>query len=99
MCFDSWNSKTVIQSAELVEQTAGRATQVENNVENSFEGFKGWKFSIMEVRHQSRMSGIFLDGPALMLGDNKSVVVFTAIPSNILEKKHCAINWHRCQED
>ena len=53
---------------------------------------------IVEVRYQLRMLGVPLDGPALMLGDNKSVVVSTAVPSSVLKKKHCAINWHRCRE-
>ena len=44
------------------------------------------------------MLGVLLDGPALMLGDNKSVILSTSIPSSVLKKKHCSINWHRCRE-
>ena len=32
------------------------------------------------------------------LGDNKSVVLNTSVPSSILKKKHCAINYHRVRE-
>ena len=44
------------------------------------------------------MLGVLLDGPALMLGDNKSAILSTSIPSSVLKKKHCSINWHRCRE-
>lgn len=33
-----------------------------------------------------------------MLGDNKSVVLNTTIPSSVLKKKHCAVNYHRVRE-
>ena len=49
VCFDSWNSKTASQSAELVEQTADRATQVGNDVDERIEGFKGQEFSIWRI--------------------------------------------------
>ena len=44
------------------------------------------------------MLGIEVDGPALMFGDNKSVVLNTSVPSSILKKKHCAVNFHRIRE-
>ena len=44
------------------------------------------------------MLGVPLDGPAMMLGDNMSVVLNTSIPSSVLKKKHCAINYHRVRE-
>ena len=53
---------------------------------------------IVEVRYQFRMLGVPLDGLALMLGDNKSLVLSTAVTSSVLKKKHCAINWHRSHE-
>jgi hypothetical protein len=39
-----------------------------------------------------------LDGPALMLGDNMSVVLNTSVPSSVLKKKHNAIAYHRVRE-
>ncbi len=50
---------------------------------------------VVEVRHQLRMLGVPLDGPTLMLRDNKSVVISTAVPSGVLKKKHCSTCWHR----
>jgi hypothetical protein len=35
-----------------------------------------------------------LDGPALILGDNKSVVLNTAVPSSVFKKKHNTIAYH-----
>ena len=52
----------------------------------------------MEVRYTLRMLGVQIDGSALMLGDNKSVVINTTIPSSVLKKKHCAIAYHRIRE-
>ena len=39
-----------------------------------------------------------MDGSILMLGDNKSVVLNTTIPSSALKKKHNAIAYHRVRE-
>jgi hypothetical protein len=41
---------------------------------------------------------VALDGPALMLGDNMSVVLNTTVPSSALKKKHNAIADHRIKE-
>ena len=53
---------------------------------------------IMEVRYTLRTMGVPLDGPALMLGDNMSVVLNTTVPSSVLKKKHNAIAYHRVRE-
>ena len=53
---------------------------------------------ILELRYMLRMIGVPLDGPALMLGDNMSVVINTTLPSSVLKKKHCAIGYHRVRE-
>jgi hypothetical protein len=45
-----------------------------------------------------RSLGVQIDGPALMLGDNMSVILNTTVPSSVLKKKHCAINYHRVRE-
>ena len=45
-----------------------------------------------------RCLGVKLDGPALMLGDNMSVVLNTTVPSSVLKKKHCSINYHCVRE-
>ena len=53
---------------------------------------------IIAMRYNLRMLGIDIDGPALMLGDNKSVVLSTTMPSSMLNKKHNAIAYHRVRE-
>ena len=35
---------------------------------------------------------------ALILGDNKSVVLNTTMPSSVLKKKHCAVSYHKIRE-
>jgi hypothetical protein len=35
-----------------------------------------------------------LDGPALMLADNMSVVLNTTVPSSVLKKKHNTTAYH-----
>jgi hypothetical protein len=54
--------------------------------------------SILEVRYMLRSLGVALDGPALMLGDNMSVVLNTTVPSSVLLKKHNAIAYQRVRE-
>ena len=44
------------------------------------------------------MLGVPINEPALLLGDNKSVVLNTTLPSSVLKKKHCAICYHRVRE-
>jgi hypothetical protein len=38
----------------------------------------------LEVRYMLRILGVALDTPALMLGDNVSVVLNTSVPSSVL---------------
>jgi hypothetical protein len=53
---------------------------------------------ILEVTYMLRSLGVALDGSALMLGDNMSVVLNTTVPSSVLKKKHNAIAYHRVRE-
>ena len=53
---------------------------------------------IMEYWYKLHMLGIPLNGPALLLGDNNSVVLNMTIPSSPLKKKHNAIAWHCIRE-
>jgi hypothetical protein len=50
---------------------------------------------IIEMLRSWRVS---LDGPALILGDNMSVVLDTTVLSSVLKKKHNAIAYHRVRE-
>jgi hypothetical protein len=52
----------------------------------------------LEVKNMLRSLGVALDGPALMLGDNISVVLNATVPSSILKKKHNAIAYHLVRE-
>jgi hypothetical protein len=54
---------------------------------------------ILEIRYMLRSLGVVLDGPALMLGDNMSIVFDTTVPSIVLKTKHNATAYHRVRED
>jgi hypothetical protein len=53
---------------------------------------------ILEIRDMLRSLGVALDGPALMLGDDVSIVLKTTVPSSVLKKKHNANAYHRVRE-
>jgi hypothetical protein len=53
---------------------------------------------ILEIMYILRSLGVALDGPALMRGDNMSVVLNTTVPSSVLKEKHNAIYYHRVRE-
>jgi len=53
---------------------------------------------ILETRYKLRMLGVPVEGPAMLLGDNLSVILSTTIPSSVLKKKHQAICYHRIRE-
>jgi hypothetical protein len=53
---------------------------------------------IEEYRYALRMLGVPIEGPAKMLGDNKSVIMSTTILSLALKKKHNAVAYHCVRE-
>ena len=53
---------------------------------------------ILEYRYTLRMLGVEPDGPALLLGDNNSVVLNCTMPNSVLKKKHAACSYHRVRE-
>ena len=53
---------------------------------------------VIALRYQLRMMGVPIDGPAMMFGDNQSVVLNTTVPSSVLKKKHHACAYHRVRE-
>ena len=53
---------------------------------------------IIEYRYALPMLGTPVDGPALMLRDNNSVILNTTVPSSTLKKKHNALAYHRIRE-
>ena len=53
---------------------------------------------VMEYRYLLRALGVEPDGPAMMLGDNNSVVLNCTMPTSVLKKKHNAVAYHRVRE-
>jgi hypothetical protein len=53
---------------------------------------------IMEFRYKLRMMGISIEGVSQVFCDNRSVVLSTTLPSNMLKKKHNAIAYHWIRE-
>ena len=51
-------------------------------------------FGIYIYIYMLHMMGVNAEKSALMLGDSKSVIMNTKMPSSVLKKKHCAINYH-----
>ena len=42
--------------------------------------------------------GVEIDGPTMMYGDNRSVILSTTMPSSVLKKKHLSCNYFRIRE-
>ena len=53
---------------------------------------------IKDLRYKLRMMGVPLAGPAIVFGDNKSVVNGASIPEHKLSKKHLGICYHAVRE-
>ena len=53
---------------------------------------------IRGLRYKLRMMGIHIDGPAYILGDNKSVLVNSSVPTSVLKKKSNSIAFHFVRE-
>ncbi len=54
--------------------------------------------AIIAVRYNLCMLGVAIDGPALLLGDNRSVVLSATLPSSTLKQRHNSIAYHRVRE-
>ena len=52
----------------------------------------------MEYQYVLRMMGAERDGPAMILGDNNSVVLSCTMHNSVLKKKHAACSYHRVRE-
>ena len=50
------------------------------------------------MRYKLRMLGVPIEGPAMMLGDNMSVITNCSLPSSSLKKKHNSIAYHSVRE-
>ena len=54
--------------------------------------------TILTYRTMLRLMGAKVEKTSLLLGDNKSVVINTTVPSSVLKKKHCALSYHKVRE-
>jgi hypothetical protein len=52
----------------------------------------------VKYRYALLMLGLEVDGPAMMFGNNKSVVINTSMPLSQLKKKHNSVAYHRVCE-
>ena len=52
----------------------------------------------IELRYTFRMLGVPIDGPVLLLGDNRGMIQNASMMSSQLKKKHNAIAYHRVRE-
>jgi hypothetical protein len=50
---------------------------------------------IIDLCNTLRSMGVPIDGPSWLLGDNKSVVTSSTIPTSILAKRHTSLSYHR----
>ena len=53
---------------------------------------------VKDLRYKLRMMGVPIAGPAIVFGDNKSVVQGASIPESKLSKKHLGICYHAARE-
>jgi hypothetical protein len=74
-----------------------------NTVENSTYGseFVAMRITtemLLALRTQIRMLSVPLDGVAVLLCDNMSVVMSSTVPGSVPNKKHNDVNYHRVHE-
>ena len=53
---------------------------------------------VVSVRYMLRCLGVKVSKPTPVLGDNRSVILNSTIPSSLLKKKHIAIAYHKTRE-
>lgn len=53
---------------------------------------------VMAVRYMLRCLGVPITKPTTILGDNRSVIINSTVPSSLLKKKHVAISYHMVRE-
>ena len=54
--------------------------------------------TILEYHTMLRLMGANVEKTSLLLGDNKSIVLNSTVPSSVLKKKHCALSYHKVRE-
>ncbi len=53
---------------------------------------------IIDLRYTLRALGVPIQGPAMMFGDNETVVNTASVPYSRLHKRHVALSYHRVRE-
>ena len=53
---------------------------------------------VISVRYMLRCLGVKVTKPTFILGDNRSVILNSTVPSSLLKKKHIAIAYHKTRE-
>ena len=53
---------------------------------------------VISVRYILRCLGVKVTKPTNILGDNRSVILNSTVPSSLLKKKHIAIVYHKIRE-
>ena len=53
---------------------------------------------IIKFQYKLRMLSVPVDEPALLLGDNQSMIMSSTVPSSVLKKKHNSCAYHRIRE-
>eukprot|EP00957_Ditylum_brightwellii_P029655 2241059-Ditylum_brightwellii.AAC.1 len=53
---------------------------------------------VMALRYMLHCWGVKVSKPTCMLGDNRSVIINSTVPSSLLKKKHVAISYHMAHE-
>jgi hypothetical protein len=53
---------------------------------------------IMDLRYTLRMTGVPIDGPSWIFGDNQSVITSSTIPESSLNKWHNVLSYHLVRE-
>ena len=53
---------------------------------------------VISVRYMLRCLGVRITSPTHILGDNRSVILNSTVPSSLLKKKHIAIAYHKTRE-
>lgn len=53
---------------------------------------------VISVRYMLRCLGVKVSKPTNIMGDNRSVILNSTVPSSLLKKKHVAISYHKTRE-
>jgi hypothetical protein len=87
-----------LNKAPILWLSQGQATVESSTFGSEFVAMRRAIEMVKSLRYKLRMFGIPLIGPALVFGDNESVVKNASIPESTLKKKHHSISYHISRE-